>query len=188
MRLLFIRHAETETNVNRLTHKTGDTVGLTEKGKRQAEELIQKCGEENIETIFSSPEQRAVETAQIIAEGLGLEYRILDGLTERNWGQWEGKPWSEIEKALSPMSLEERYTFTPPGGESWEQMETRLQENLTKIIKCEAENVAIITHEGALRGLMPLFLRAPKESSFQYHFENAEIIPFSYENGIFTRD
>ena len=40
MKLLFIRHAETQTNVNKLTHKTGDPVGLTELGQMQARKLI----------------------------------------------------------------------------------------------------------------------------------------------------
>ena len=185
MKLLFIRHAETQTNVNKLTHKTGDPVGLTELGQKQAKQLTEVCRNEQVEIIFSSPEQRAVETAEIISKDLKIDLEVLQELAERNWGEWEGKAWPEIEVVLKPMTLEERYTFVPPKGESWQQMETRLKNGLDSIIGRGYGTVGVITHEGALRGIMPLVLNSPKDSSFKYHFENASITFFEYENEIF---
>lgn len=185
MKLFFIRHAETPTNVNRLTHKTGDPIGLTELGQKQAEQLTRFCREEKVQVIFSSPEQRAVETAKIIAKSLGIDIEIINKLAERNWGEWEGKSWSEIEMVLKPMSLDKRYTFIPPKGESWQQMETRLKIGLDNIIASKYATVAVVTHEGALRGMMPLMLNSPKESSFKYHFDNASVTSFEYQNGVF---
>src|SRR3989344_911854 len=109
MKILFIRHAETPTNINQLTHKTDDPVGLTELGQQQAKKLTQVCKNGQVEIVFSSPEQRAVETGKIIAEALQIDFEVIKELAERNWGEWEGKPWSEIEKVLTTMSLEERY-------------------------------------------------------------------------------
>lgn len=186
MKLFFIRHAETLTNVKKLTHKTGDSTGLTELGQKQAEQLIKVCRREKVEAIFSSPEQRAIETAGIIAKGLGIDIEIVKELAERNWGEWEGKSWPEIEVVLKPMSLNERYTFIPPKGESWQQMETRLKTSLDNIMVTKYATVVVITHEGALRGIMPIELNSPKESSFKYHFENASITSFECKNGKFS--
>ncbi|HEV7423931.1 MAG TPA: histidine phosphatase family protein [Candidatus Paceibacterota bacterium] len=186
MKLLFIRHAETQTNVNQLTHKTGDPIGLTELEQKQAQQLTKVCKEEKVEIVFFSPEQRAVETAEIIAKELNIDLKILQELAERNWGEWEGKPWVEIETVLYPMTLEQRYTFVPPNGESWEQMEARLKQGLDKIIKSDYVNVGVITHEGALRGLMPILLNSLKETSFKYHFENGSITSFEYKDGVFV--
>jgi len=185
MKILFIRHAETPINVSKLTHKTDDPVGLTELGQKQAQQLTKVCKDEGVEIIFSSPEQRAVETAEIIATELKISLEVIKELAERNWGEWEGKAWPEIEAVLKPMALEERYTFIPPKGESWQQMEVRLKNGLDSIIGREYGTVGVITHEGALRGIMPLVLNTPKDSSFKYHFENASITSFEYENGIF---
>ena len=53
MKILFIRHAETQTNVNKLTHKTGDLIGLTELGQQQAKQLIQICKNEYKNGVFT---------------------------------------------------------------------------------------------------------------------------------------
>ena len=52
MKILFIRHAETPTNVNKLTHKTGDPIGLTELGQQQTKQLTEVCKNEKVEVIF----------------------------------------------------------------------------------------------------------------------------------------
>ena len=82
MKILFIRHAETSINVSKLTHKSGDPIGLTELGQKQSERLTKVCINENVEVIFSSPEQRAVETAEIIARGLGCLLYTSDAADE----------------------------------------------------------------------------------------------------------
>ena len=54
------------------------------------------------------------------------------------------------------------------------------------IIQLGYQNVAIFTHGGALRGLMPILENAPKESSFQYNFNNASVTIFDYDDGKYT--
>ncbi len=186
MKILFIRHAETQINVEGLMHKTGEPVGLTDFGKKQAESLVSACLEHKVEYVFSSPEERSTETAKIISKGVNKEVEILATLIERNWGDWEGQAWPDIEKHIDKMNLEERYNFVPPKGESWSQMEARLRAALAYITKKNYKVVAIITHEGALRGFMPILLNLPKEESFKYHFENAEVKFFEFINGVFT--
>lgn len=187
MKLLFIRHAETDTNVKGLTHKTGDSNGLTELGRQQAEKLIDNCRQAGVEKIFTSNEVRAQETANIIAKGIECEMVVLPDLAERNWGDWEGKPWAEIEVVLKPMSLDERYTFIPPNGESWQHMEQRLQKALDEIVAKDKKAVAVVTHEGSLRGLIPILNNAPKETSFGYHFDNASITTYDFIDGKFIK-
>ena len=183
MKLIFIRHAETQVNVNNVTHKTGDAAGLTQLGLKQAQQLVNFCQHEKVELVFSSPERRAQETAKIIADSLRLNLEVLSCFTERNWGSWEGQSWTEIEKILNGMSLEERFTFVPPQGESWQHMEDRLIECLELVTKQNYRVVAIVTHEGTLRGLMPILLKMPRETSFNYHFNNGGVTVFDYVSG-----
>ncbi len=175
MKLLLIRHGQTEVNRKGVTHKTNDPAGLSELGKEQAKALIPVCQENKVKHLYSSPETRAIETAKIIANGLQVSWSALDGLRERNWGTWEGKPWEEIKAVLDPMNLEERYTFTPPEGESWKQLDERLKASIEAILAGSEEAIAIITHEGALRALVTLLNNAPKETSFQLHFDNGSM-------------
>ena len=186
MKILFIRHASTEKNYKGFMHKIGDTACLSVEGRDQANNLIQICLNNNVEKVFSSPERRALETAEIIVKGINKDLEIVPNLIERDWGGWAGQSWSEVEKKLKTMDLEKRYTFVPPSGESWQQMEIRLKSTLSYIIGKGYQAVGVVTHEGALRGFMPILLDLPKQESFKYHFENASVKIFELENSVFT--
>ena len=187
MKILFIRHAETPINVQNLMHKTGALIGLTDLGKEQARKLIKICQENNVEKIFASPEQRTKETAQIIGNGIDKQIEFSPKIAERNWGGWEGWPWDDIDKLLQSMRIEDRYTFVPPNGESWQQMESRLSEFLRYLTAKKYKSVAIVTHEGVLRGLMPILLNLPKGKSLDYHFDNGSVTAFEFKDRAFTQ-
>lgn len=184
-RLIFIRHGQTDENLSETLHvHTDEEKGLNEQGIQQIKKVAEVCRVNNVDVIFCSSEKRAIESAEIIAKSLGLETPIvLPEFLERNWGDWEGKSWDEVEEKLSKMTLEERYTFIPPHGESWQQMEERLKQGLEKIINGKWKNIAVVTHGGALRGLIPILKNAPKQISFIYQFRNASITIFDYTNG-----
>jgi broad specificity phosphatase PhoE len=185
MKVLLIRHGETQTNVAGTMHRTGDKDGLTDLGKRQAKQTAEACREQGVDMIYSSPETRALETAEIVAQELGLEVHALDQLHERDWGEWEGKSFVEIRPTLDGMSLEERYTFRPPGGETWQEMDQRLFDAIEHIVHGENKVSAVVTHTGAIRALIPLLLGEQKQTSFQYDPANASMTSFSFENGKF---
>jgi broad specificity phosphatase PhoE len=182
MMILLIRHGQTQENVKGVMHRVGDPAGLSNLGEQQARALIAVCEQNRVEAIYTSPEVRARETARIIAEGMDKSYTVLEGFRERDWGQWEGKSWDEIKKALDPMDIEQRYTFVPPGGESWEQMDKRLMNSLNTILNEEKKVVAIVTHEGALRALVNTLNNSPKEDSLKLQFANGSVTIIEYRN------
>jgi broad specificity phosphatase PhoE len=187
MKLLLVRHAETDINLQEITHKSNDKAQLTQNGRNQAEALIGIFRNYSIERIYSSPEARAIETAEIVASGINKPIEVIVGLAERNWGQWGGKNWEEIENNLKKMTIEERYNFIPPSGESWKEMDDRLKKVIDRLVNGPEENVAIITHEGTLRALITLLNKAPKASSLSLHFNNASITMFENTNSKFTQ-
>ena len=183
MKVLFIRHGQTIINIDGKIHKVNDDAGLTDLGKKQAEILAGVCKRQGVEAIYSSPEIRAMETARITGEKLSITPIIEVDLAERNWGDWSNQMWEQIQRRLKTMSIEERFSFTPPNGESWEQMETRLMDALNSIVEHPYKVVAIITHSGAMRALMPVLHGKPKDISFKYEFHNGSITIFNYEDG-----
>lgn len=176
-KLLLIRHGQTALNVQGRVHNQQDSAGLDEIGRWQASRLVEVCRGYGVRSILASPEARALETAQIIADGLGMPLQCSEALRERNWGQWSGLPWSQIHERLKPMSLEERFTFVPPGGESWQQMEQRLL-GCVEAWRGLSDSVAVVAHGGLLRALIPLLLNEPRKSSFRYDLENASVSVF----------
>lgn len=191
MKLIFIRHGETEVNKSGSTHRTDDEAGLTSKGKKQILDNLELLQSNEVQRIYCSPEKRAIQSAQILSEKLNLKLIILEELRERNWGEWEGKTWEWIKEKLDKMNLEERYTFIPLSGESWKQMEQRLKKALNKITSAKGhssedsplEAVAVVTHGGAMRGLMPILKNSPKEESFKYDFKNGEAVIIEIDSG-----
>lgn len=178
MKLLLIRHGETLINVKGLTHYINDVVSLNPKGREEARLLIPVCKKNSVKIIYSSPEARAVDTTIIISNALQIPYKTLAEFKERNWGQWGGQPWEKIEDTLKRMSVEKRYTFIPPNGESWEQMESRINKGLEYIITQPFDTIAIVTHGGVLRALMPVIRKTSKQTSFMYSFKNASVTIF----------
>lgn len=181
MKVLFLRHGQTATNVKAALHRRDDIVDLDEVGVRQAKALAKLCTNEGVQQIFSSPELRARHTAEIIGDSLGLSVAVLPELSERDWGEWAGQTWDDIEAKLQTMDLAERYTFVPPKGESWQQMEERLRLALQKVSDSAVKVVAVVTHGGALRALMPILKNEPKETSFNYDFKNASTTSFEHQ-------
>src|SRR5687768_15701835 len=118
--LLFIRHGENEyTTKHKLAgHLPG--VHLNERGQQQAQALAGALKDVPIKAIYSSPLERAVETAAPIAAGRGLEAQIDAGLIEMNVGKWQGrtlkalrlnKHWKVIQHAPSRAQFPEGETF-----------------------------------------------------------------------------
>lgn len=185
MKVYFLRHGQTRVNTIRAVHAKQDEAVLDETGNEQAHKLAQACQDLGVGQLFCSPEVRARQTAESIADRLKLQPIVLEDLGERDWGDWAGWPWKEIQARLEGMSLADRYQFTPPHGESWKQMEERLKRALVKITKADSPT-AVVTHGGAMRALMPLLQEAPKETSFKYDFANASITGFEFTGGKWT--
>lgn len=187
MKIFLIRHGETEKNVGNKLHEKGDIETLNEKGRKQMEITGKVLKSNNIGAIFYSNEVRAEASASILSGILGCPSREVNGLEERNWGEYANKPWSEVKAVLDPMSLDERYTYEPPKGESWKTFETRLISALYEAVNTsKGSNIVIVTHGGAIRALMPHLLGVPKEESFKYDPANASITEFEYDGNSFV--
>ncbi|HEY4512304.1 MAG TPA: histidine phosphatase family protein [Candidatus Paceibacterota bacterium] len=186
-RIILVRHGETNINTQGILHDTDDTEPISDVGTKQINLTAEKLREFEPKIVYSSKEVRAIQSGQLIAEKLGIKFEAVDGLQERNWGDLSGRSWTSVQKILDSMSLEERYTYTPPNGESWQTFEHRLIENISRLIKKNKnKTISVITHGGAIRALMPYFLSAPKEESFKYNPDNASITVFDSIDGAFS--
>jgi len=186
--LILVRHGETETNVRRKLHGENDTQTLNKTGKTQMEKTAKKLLEYCPSAIYSSNENRAVESAKIIAGFCKVTLRKISGLQERNWGKFSGKSWSEVAKVLDKLSLEERYSYIPPKGESWESSFNRIKNAIDRVVlRNRGETIVVVTHGGTIRIIMPYLLNRPKEESFKHDPANASITAFEHLDGKFKQ-
>ena len=95
MAILMIRHGETDWNVAKKVQGKAD-IPLNENGIEQAKTARQKLKNEKIDIIICSPLKRARQTAEIINAEIQCPILYEEGITERDFGEFEGKQPSRI--------------------------------------------------------------------------------------------
>jgi probable phosphoglycerate mutase len=179
--VFFIRHGETDWNVERRYQGHSDTP-LNDKGRAQAARngaaLKEALAGMRRVAFFSSPLSRATETLEIMRETMGLSrrrYGLDDRLIEIDLGAWNGRTYDEIaaeDPGVHERREREKWAFRAPGGESYADAAQRVREFLTGL-----DRVAVIVGHGAtgrilrgyLRGLSPRrvpHLPAPQDKVF----------------------
>jgi probable phosphoglycerate mutase len=139
----FLRHGESESNRLKIIAGSLD-VGLTDIGRAQAREAIERLRPLGITQVSSSNLLRARETAAIIARALALPHVVIPDLAERNWGELEGRPVASRMRGAPP----------PPGAETAEEFVARVRGALAQV---RAEGVPlVVAHSGTHRVLSRL--------------------------------
>jgi len=154
MEIIFVRHGETQHNKSHQLMGQRIDDPLDETGLHQASELFEKLPKK-VDVIFSSPLKRALQTAQIISRHLNVPVKVSELLRERDFGTLSGKTWDEInlEEGKDLHSLDEhlQYDYRPYGGESVDQVKSRLMQFLADIKKNHAkEKIIVVTHFGMI--------------------------------------
>lgn len=153
--LLLIRHGESKANEQGLYAGHGD-FELSEKGHRQAKltaEFI--VSHYSVDGIFSSDLSRAYQTAQPIAQTLGMEVVKESGLREIYAGQWEGYPFDRLIFDFQEdyaMWLSDIGNAVCTGGESVRELSCRVMETLERIAQeNQGKTLVISTHATPVR-------------------------------------
>ena len=163
--ILLIRHGENEyVRTNKMAGRIAG-IHLNEKGRKQAEALGEALKDFPITAIYSSPLERAMETAQPIAKVRNLE--IIQGpeLLEADLGTWEGRSWKvlRLTKAWKVVqNAPSRFRF--PEGESFAEAQLRYVNALERIAKKHnkpKDIVAAVFHADPIKLAVSYFLGLP---------------------------
>ncbi len=161
--LLLIRHGENDFVGKRLAGRLPG-VHLNAQGCSQAAAVANALRGAPIKAIYSSPLERAIETAEPLAEALGLPILPAPGLIELEYGDWQGRTLKQLSrlklwKVVQNKPSEMRF----PNGESFLEVQTRAIAEVERIAAAHEENemVACFSHGDVIRLLMAHFLAAP---------------------------
>jgi len=162
--LLLIRHGENDyTKTGKLAgHLPG--VHLNERGQKQAQALGDAFQGLPLTAIYSSPLERAVETATPIAAATRLEVRVEAGLIESNVGKWQGRSWKVLRLTKAWKIVQHapsRFRF--PEGESFPEMQTRVVSALERIVSQHKPNdmIACVFHADPIKLAVAHFIGLP---------------------------
>ena len=156
-RVYLIRHGEVAWN--RENSYIGSTdLPLNDAGRRQAALLADRLKDREFEAVYASDLGRARETAEIIAEKLGLSVVIVPALRELDYGDWEGMPEVELPKRFPDLFAEWRANpadVRPPNGETFAELRDRACPALEKIAEAHPDgNVIVVAHKSTNRTIL----------------------------------
>ncbi len=163
--IYFVRHGETDWNVQGLIQGWTDTP-LNEKGHAQARAVAQALKAiPDMSPDFAfvvSPLQRARQTMGYIADALSLAPRhvaVAPAVRELGFGVWEGKPFWELKSSPAyPAHPEDRYSWRPERGESYEDGHLRINDWLDTLDR----PTVVVAHGAIGRCLIAEIARLPR--------------------------
>jgi broad specificity phosphatase PhoE len=147
MKLILIRHGETEWNKQRRIQGCRSDTRLSPKGLEQADRLAAALRKERIDAIYASPMKRASETAQIIAEACKLPVHVFNELREIDAGELDGMFERELTGPYETAWKEFRNgnASTPlPGGESLQDLQKRTSWAVDRMLEKHIDGTVVV--------------------------------------------
>jgi probable phosphoglycerate mutase len=183
---VLLRHGETPlTPQKRFSGSGGTDPALSDIGREQAGRAAEALARRGtIQHILTSPLTRTRETAAAVADRLGLEVTVEDGLIETDFGAWEGLTFGEV-RELYPDDLttwlSDPEAEPTGGGESFAATATRIAATRDKLVAAYAgRTVLLVTHVTPIKTFVRLALGAPPESLFRMELSAASLSAVAY--------
>ena len=158
LRIYFVRHGETVWNTLKIFQGRSNSP-LTELGVEQAKKLSQHLKDIDFKKVYSSPQDRALQTTKLLLGDKNMEITTIDEFQEINMGKVEGIPREEFEKNY-PIEYHNfwnnamDYNPSAYNGESYEEILDRVKLGLEKLIKENNNgNILVISHGVTLKAI-----------------------------------
>ncbi len=182
-RLLLLRHGQIRANVEGRWHGSTDSP-LTWRGRRQADRTARHLARAHpqIVGVYSSPLARCRHTAERVAQQLGLEAQLREGLREYGIGEWEGMQFAHLAETHDFVARASKDPdFAPPGGESLAEVASRIASAVRDIHRHHLEThgseaqVVLVSHGAAMAVLLGEILQQSPARWTDYHFANCSL-------------
>lgn len=176
--IILVRHGRTHlTESKRISGKGGENPGLSDLGKSDAHSVAKALKQigvtgpwahlRPVSAIVASPIQRTRDTANIIANELGLSVDVNEDIAEIAFGDWDGHTNDEVRNKWPDefAAWQGSWTIAPPGGESLEVFDERVQRGREAITAAHAGGtVVVVSHVMPVRGFIKWGMQAGIEA------------------------
>lgn len=162
--ILLIRHGENEYVAKGRLAGRLPGVHLNEKGQKQARSVAKAFADAPIKAIYASPMERCLETAQPLAEAMGVAVRPRKGLLEVDFGKWQDKTLQQLRRRKlwqTVQSNPSRMRF--PGGETFVNAQQRIIQDLEKLARKHKPQdlIACFSHSDLIKLALSYYLGQP---------------------------
>lgn len=182
--LFLIRHGETAYIGKRLTGCTPG-VHLVQRGEEQARQIAESLKTSNFKAIYSSPLERAMETAQPLAIQQNKKIIQFNGLLEVDFGLWTGKSFRWLHRQPQWKDLHDNPRFQFPGGDSLPAVRRRVAKTLDEISRKHGKKdlVALFTHCDIVRYSVEHALGMPPGGFHKLAVDTASLTIVRFQDG-----
>ena len=185
--IILARHGETEWNVG-VRYRGRIDVNLNELGVTQGKLLGVHLSRLKIAAIYSSPLNRALDTANILARYQHVDVQVTDGLVDFDYGEWQGLSDLAVRKlypALHREWLASPHLVTMPGGESLADVRERAVGVVKDVVWWHSGSVALVSHRVVNKVLICSLLGLDNSRFWDIRMDVGAITTFEYVKGRF---
>jgi probable phosphoglycerate mutase len=174
--ILFIRHGLNDWVGRALAGRTPG-VHLSAQGRAQADALPARLASMTIHAIYSSPLERARETAEPLAAARGLDVRLLVDAVEVGVGDWTGQTFDALDPDPRWRAFNTFRSMTrPPAGELAPEIQARIVRAVERLCADHpGQTVALVSHADVIRAAMAYFAGIPIDLAHRLDIAPASI-------------
>lgn len=126
--------------------------------------------------ILTSPLLRTRRLAEYLASDYRCELRSHAGLMEMNFGDWEGRAWSDIAHSEIEAWSADILHYIPANGESAQEMLQRVQSVLQDLAQLPQQHIAIVAHGGSIRAVLAQLAAIPLSQTLSWQIGYGAVI------------
>jgi len=177
--IIFLRHGQAINNTQRILAGRTPGIPLTEKGIDQAEKAAKFLEDMNISAIYSSPIERAKNTANIVGKHNSIDVKIDDRLIELDMGKFTGVPYDEIFSSHGNVFMKfyrGELEIAHNGVETFADVKKRVLGMVDHVIENHPdENVVLVTHMDPIKAMLSTVVSLSPENLFELIIANASL-------------
>jgi probable phosphoglycerate mutase len=186
-----MRHGQAENNVSRTLVGRHIESHLTSQGRQQAADSAKQLKSIPINKVYVSPVIRAMETAQIVCDTLGMDYEVDERLYEIELGKLVGMNYEEVTTKYGDLFLRFYAEHDPVldsfGVEPFAAVKQRVKSLLDDALKKhEDSNVLMVTHLDPIKAALATLLDLKPEALYRWHIRNASLTVLKHESRIYS--
>jgi len=177
--IIFLRHGQAENNTKRILAGRTEGVPLTKTGVEQAERIAKYLKHMDISAIYSSPIERASNTAKIVADYNSLSYELDDRLIEIEMGKFTRMNYDDMFAKYGNVFLkfyENDPIIAKCEVETFAEVQKRVIDMVEYIVKKHKnQNVVLVTHMDPIKSMISTIMDLKPKTLFELIIANASL-------------
>jgi probable phosphoglycerate mutase len=186
-----MRHGQAENNVSRTLVGRHIESHLTPQGRQEVADAAKQLKSIPFDKVYVSPVTRAMETAQIVCNTLGMDYGVDERLYEIELGKLVGMNYEEVTTKYGDLFLrfyaEHDAVLDSFGVEPFAAVKQRVKSLLDDSLKKhEDSNVLMVTHLDPIKAALAALLDLKPEALYRWHIRNASLTILKHESRVYS--